>query len=461
MMFKKIVALARLEMLQQLVSGRFNITVAICIILTSLTILISCTSYKNEMAAYSQRVEVHKRDVGTYSTAYGTPLFMLETGGVMIDRPIWPIQVLATSSFSSISESYWVNMEAGVRPITPLAAAGLDSLFQRLDFLFLITYVFSIVALVFSYDAVCGEKESRMLALTLSRSISRAQYLMGKILGGLIVQFQLILLMFLLALLLISFSPFIRLDGDFLLRFGLVFILTGLYIAIFYLVGVLVSTSCLNSTTSVIICLGFWLVFSHGIPVFAPLIAERASPQPFYRDVVKAEEDDLGFDFISKVQEYKRQGVSDAFAAATDYKEGVVDEQKASRQRQVRAEFINGKWSQVNLTRNILTLSPTGNFQVSAANLLAFGPYDIERFDRSVEVYRQQLRDYIKTKKAEAGTEENRKNIDISSYPKFQLQPSPLEEVFVDSRVHLSVMIGLLLCLLLVTYFQFRHYDVR
>jgi ABC-type transport system involved in multi-copper enzyme maturation permease subunit len=59
------------------------------------------------------------------------------------------------------------------------------SLFPAFNPLTFVTLVMSLMALVFSFDAVCGEKEQGTLKATLANPVPRGTLLAGKWLGGL------------------------------------------------------------------------------------------------------------------------------------------------------------------------------------------------------------------------------------------------------------------------------------
>jgi ABC-type transport system involved in multi-copper enzyme maturation permease subunit len=58
--------------------------------------------------------------------------------------------------------------------------------FEELNWSFIAAMIISFVALLFTFDAVSGEKESKTLALALSNSISRGTLLLGKYLSAIV-----------------------------------------------------------------------------------------------------------------------------------------------------------------------------------------------------------------------------------------------------------------------------------
>lgn len=60
----------------------------------------------------------------------------------------------------------------------------LFDIFQTPDFVYVVNVVMSLLALLFVFDSVCGEKEQGTLKLLLSNSVPRDSVLLGKWVGG-------------------------------------------------------------------------------------------------------------------------------------------------------------------------------------------------------------------------------------------------------------------------------------
>ena len=60
------------------------------------------------------------------------------------------------------------------------------AIFGGLDFLFSVTVVFSLLALLFTHDSICHERERGTLKLMLANPLPRDKILLGKFLGGMI-----------------------------------------------------------------------------------------------------------------------------------------------------------------------------------------------------------------------------------------------------------------------------------
>ena len=70
---------------------------------------------------------------------------------------------------------------------TGLAQASVAYVLGNLDFLFIVGTVFSLLALLFTFDAVAGEREAGTLRINLSNPLPRDVFLWSKLIGGYIV----------------------------------------------------------------------------------------------------------------------------------------------------------------------------------------------------------------------------------------------------------------------------------
>ena len=90
----------------------------------------------------------------------------------------------------------------------------LPILFPPLDFLFIVTIIMSLLAILFSYDAITGERQSGTLRLMIANSVSRTTILFGKFIGGIASLIIPFILSLLVGALYISVNPSIQWDGS-------------------------------------------------------------------------------------------------------------------------------------------------------------------------------------------------------------------------------------------------------
>ena len=122
----------------------------------------------------------------------------------------------------------------------------------------IITLVLSFVAILFTFDAISGERERGTLQLMLSNSIPRNTILLGKFVAA----FLSISIPFLIAALINLFLLYtaggVPLGANEWARLGIIFLIALFYIAIFVALGLLVSSRITQSSISLMVLLLIW-----------------------------------------------------------------------------------------------------------------------------------------------------------------------------------------------------------
>ncbi len=148
-----------------------------------------------------------------------------------------------------------------------LVSAPLSYLLGHLDFLFVVGTVFSLLALLFTFDAVAGERETGTLRITLANSLPRDLFLWSKLIGGYIVFVVPFLVSFLFGLLVLVWQGFPLGEAEIFPRVLILTLVSLLYIGVFFAIGTVISTYLDNSKTALIVAFTVW--------VFAVLITPR------------------------------------------------------------------------------------------------------------------------------------------------------------------------------------------
>ena len=156
-------------------------------------------------------------------------------------------------------------------------------LFPPLDLSLVVGIVVSLIALVFTYDLIVGDKENGTLMLTLANSVPRHSVLYAKWLGSFISFLSGFVPVSLIVLLYMELHPGIALrTGDYLaiLTIGL---LSIVYAGGFFSLGLLVSCWCKDSRTSLLVLLMLWTALTLIVPGFSAYLGAtvRAAPPPY------------------------------------------------------------------------------------------------------------------------------------------------------------------------------------
>ena len=259
--------IARKEILDHLLSLKFHVCVAAMAVLLGLSAFVMYRDYQSRMETYSSMRERAKLRAG-------------ESGLMAVVEPR-RLSVFAKGLDENLDRGYTVRAYDGIQPHewqTPVAR--IFSLFAPPDLLYIVKALLSLIALLFAYDAVSGEKESGTLKMVLSGSLSRGEFAAGKLLGGLAAVLLPFFALWVAMLIALATRPLLAFTAADFARLGLMFLATVLYISAFFSLGVLVSAWSRTSAAALVILLFFWAAIVFAVPSVGNLIAEQVYPPP-------------------------------------------------------------------------------------------------------------------------------------------------------------------------------------
>ena len=259
-----LLTLIQKEILHHILSVRFVALLLMCLLLIPLTLSINYRNYRQSLVDYREAVKLANIEETTMNPKM--PLEPeLEVSKLFL-KPT-PLSVFANGLTEALP-SYLGMTRNGVTQGPPaLVSEPLSYLLGHLDFLFVVGTVFSLLALLFTFDAVAGEKEMGTLRITLANALPRDLFLWSKLIGGYLVFVVPFLVSFLVGLLLLVLQGFPLGEPDIFPRVLSLTLGSLLYIAVFFAIGMVISTFLDNSKTALIVVFTLW--------VFAVLIAPR------------------------------------------------------------------------------------------------------------------------------------------------------------------------------------------
>ena len=193
------------EMMHHILSVRFVALLLMCLLLIPLTLSINYRSYRQDLVDYQEAVKLANIEEKTMNPKM--PLEPEVEVSKLILKPT-PLSVFANGLEDSLP-SYLGMTRNGITPGIPSTfSAPLSELLGHLDFLFVVSTVFSLLALLFTFDVVAGEREIGTIRITLSNAVPRDLFLWGKLIGGYLVFVVPFLVSFLFGLLLLVWQGF-------------------------------------------------------------------------------------------------------------------------------------------------------------------------------------------------------------------------------------------------------------
>ena len=150
--------------------------------------------------------------------------------------------------------------------------------FEELNWSYIVAMILSFIALLFTFDAVSGEKEDKTLALALANSVSRGTLLFGKYLSAILTFLAIVVPGVILSLLIVILSGGIPLTAALLFETVGFLAVAALMAAVLSAVGLFCSVAARNSSVSLLLALTFWLLFTVVIPNSSAFLAKTVFP---------------------------------------------------------------------------------------------------------------------------------------------------------------------------------------
>ena len=270
-MFKTIV---KKELLETIFSYRFPLFAVICLLLVPLSMSVNQASYAKRVRDYSEQVRL----ADEAAAAIKIQDIMAGTVAIRGFRRPAPLSVF-TQGFESALPRYYEFTQDGFKPGE--SASDDESILSvqgKVDFVFLVQMVISLIAMLFASDMISGEKESGTLRAMLANSLPRDTLLAGKIGGGFLALWVPFLLAFLFGAVVLMLGAFPSSGGDTAVRVLIILLATSLFILTYFTIGIAVSTSTSKARTSLVAILIIWAAFQLIVPRLGDMIARLVHP---------------------------------------------------------------------------------------------------------------------------------------------------------------------------------------
>ena len=274
----------------------------------------------------------------------------------------------------------------------PTATSNLTNIrpdVTKIDWAFVIGYVLSLIALLFTFDSVAGERESGTLRLMLANSVPRHTVLIGKFLGALMSISIPFALAVLVNLLVFSMSSAIHLSADAWGRLGIICFVALLYTCLFLTLGLLVSARVQRSAVSLVMLLLTWVTLVVFMPSVLALIASGFSA-PMSNDELRVLQKQINDKHLEEYRSVLGRSRSEALHAGSKY----VTHEAAEQERLIEKR-LNEQVAQVQHARSITRVSPTAILQHLLESFAGTGFERHLQFLENAQRYASEYRKFI------------------------------------------------------------------
>jgi len=391
-----------------------------------------------------------------------------------------PLGLCAEGFEQSLPNFFGVNAFTADLPQTQGQANFALPHFSNLDWVLIISLILSFVAMVFTYDGICGEKEAGTLRLVLANTIPRHKVLLGKYLGTMITLAIPVIVGMLVSLIIVISSKDITIDAAGWSKILTIVLLSFLYLSVFVLLGLFVSSRTAHSANSMVILLLAWVGLVILLPSFGRIISDVSSKSLTRADIERR------LDEVSRQiwENHEKFGKNAGHMSSNPNDPGNNPPARArlvtavtEATNQVRNDHHNRLLAQTLGGRNFTCLSPTVIYQRASEAISGTGISHCVNLYQQVKPYQTDLNEYIRGKDAEdpdslhlifdeEGCAQrwktiSHKPVDFDTVPKFQER-----DLAIGQTLKLAVWdIGLLalfnLAFFAAAFLSFSRYDVR
>jgi ABC-type transport system involved in multi-copper enzyme maturation permease subunit len=429
-------ALLAKELRSQIFNPLVLKVIAVMLILVALATVRSTDAYKWNREQYTAlqapAEESPLANVGASAAAEPQPLHVLARGvSDIMSRTVGAMRQLE----AGFNIKYSVGLERRQKEL-------IYALVPDVDPMMVLRYLLAVLALVLSYNQVCGERQSGTLKQMLANHLSRRKILTAKLVAGLLtLAFMLALVLLLILAILWALNVSIT-TADYW-RIGFLMLATYLYGVVFLAIGLTVSSLARTGSVAILICLAVWCLLVIVAPGLTAQIAEAFSPAPpaqqAYMEKLAIERNMKGGEVLRGEAEKLREANRQALDAI-----GSVDR-----------DFLNQVRRQESLAQILGLFSPATAFESVATTFAGTGIAEEHELIRQLNAYFRQISDYDDI---EPVLMQRTKPDDL---PKFTYQPLSASALMQASLAQWSALIAAGIILLGAAFMLFNRYDVR
>lgn len=481
------------ELKNILQSPKFIVTFITCSFLILLSIGIGINEYFNLSEQYSTAQNLSKSEMSQARSWMGL-------ASKAFRKPD-PLQIFASGvsydigRYSMIQNRLDVKLQNSSYSDDPIFA-----IFRFMDFTFIVTIVFSLFAILFTYNSINGEREGGTLRLIFSNSVPRATYISGKFIGswlGLVIPLLIPILIGLLLIVIFN-VPLSQADWG---KITLLIFISILYLTFFSALGIFVSSLTKYSSTSFLILLVSWIVFVFIIPragvitaaqfINVPTVAELESQKDAYsksrweKHFNEMEpiwnKRNLAMAGMSQEQQHKyREENEYRWFEEDDRMRSSVQKDITDYSLKLNDEANYKKQMLESLALNLSRISPASSYQLAAMNLAGTNVDLKMRYEDKIRDYKTEFVKYTDKKQRESGnqsgmfrisldsqtgvkisTGRNESSLDLKEMPKFIEPNYNFSQAFIPTIIDIGLIVFFTILSYAGTFIAFTKYDLR
>jgi ABC-type transport system involved in multi-copper enzyme maturation permease subunit len=400
--------LIRKEITETILDLRFVIATLLCVVLIPLGMYVSLKDYE-------QRLQEYQTSVQQYEQRSKRSMFSGDFGAEGY-RPPSPLSVFSGGLKDKLNMKVTTQYDGNYHIENLSRDENLQAvLFGKIDFAFIVSMVLSLLALIFTFRIVTGEKESGTLRLIVAGNVPRWKVIFSKMVGSYFVFLAPVLLSFLVGLLFLGNSEILLLSAGHFGAIFLVLVISLLFLFCVFNLGIFVSALTHSSIVSMIGVLFAWVVLALVIPKMSPMIAQVVHPirsrqvvdteKAMVLGEIRREKEKAEAELYKKVLTEAGLGVERAFddSAETEQAQKQYNKQKgpvirqyqermSKEARRIEEDYTNQRQAQVAIAANLSRISPVCCLVYALSEISGTGSSEIENFSKQAQLFQETVK---------------------------------------------------------------------
>jgi ABC-type transport system involved in multi-copper enzyme maturation permease subunit len=343
--------------------------------------------------------------------------------------------------------------------------------FDELSWTFISALVLSFVSLLFTFDAVAGEKEAKTLALSLANSVSRGTILAAKLASAVLSVLAIALAGILTSLLIVAVLGTEGLSAALAGEVLGYLPVAGLLAATFAAFGLLASVISRSSNVSLLLALSFWLGFAVVIPNSSTFLAKALFPIDSSETVQKNVS--AVFSDLNKNAPDGSWMMNSGNPFLPQHKlRADLQMKRFLAEKAIRDAYYRSMFSQFERTRFVTSVSPVALFEVLTEAVTGGGYLRFRKAWADMRVYQEQLLAFFKALDAadkdsphwfnpNENVSTTRQPVAFEKVPQFEERPMSFADRVGPVLRYLLINVFVLGAVYFLAFVLFVRYDVR
>jgi ABC-type transport system involved in multi-copper enzyme maturation permease subunit len=458
-------ALIRKEIINNVLSFRFMVTLVLFFGLILISILFLTSDHQIRLRTHEASKAAHRDQILAFKGAEDQDQQFHEIlyggGGIYGDRAPQPLGIFVQGLDDDLPSQVNTSLTNSRKIDENFYRNPLFSLFTTPDYGYIVNIVVSLLSLLFVFDAICGEKEHGTLKLLLANSVPRDLVLLSKWIGGYLSLAVPFLVALLAGITYVYITGAISLGGETLDRLLWIILVSLLYVSLFFALGMMISTLTHKASTALLVSLFVWISWILVIPNLAPVIAKITSPVPTVQKI-EAEKGAVDRETQIRLQRVSRQMLSYG-KKAEDMREKI--EQEGDNRKKKLDQFYQDKLTaQIELSKNLSRISPSASFTYATTDLAHTGVGLFSSFKRGYHRFEDEFntwaRDWDDTYHDNDEHYPDENWLQADALPSFKMNHQRLDDSIDAALMDILLLLVFNVLFFMLSYMFFLRYDV-